>query len=154
MFTWIREHDDVGCHPPNTILEPSVGSVAGLVILASGRLVQVDILKLSEFPWPGVGTCHTSIGLGWQRMVTWPWEWLRGEKLSFHLMTNDGEGVTGLNLSYDQSLSESGCILSNWSQYRLGIAQTLSTDHQKYSPFLFLLFLGQDKTRISTLLSI
>ena len=35
---------------------------------ASGNLVEVDILELSEFPWPGVGIFHTSMGLG-QRMV-------------------------------------------------------------------------------------
>ena len=34
-------------------------------IPASGRLVDVDILELSEFPRPGVGICHTSMGPGW-----------------------------------------------------------------------------------------
>ena len=43
-------------------------SVTGLVMQASGNLVEVDILELSEFPWPGVGIFHASMGLG-QRMV-------------------------------------------------------------------------------------
>ena len=34
------------------------------VILVSGWLVDVDILELSAFPWPGVGICHTSRRLG------------------------------------------------------------------------------------------
>ena len=38
------------------------------VIPGSGRLVDVDILELSESPGPGVGICCTSIGLG-LRMV-------------------------------------------------------------------------------------
>ena len=38
-------------------------SVAGLVMQASGNLVEVDILDLSRFPCRGVGICHTSIGL-------------------------------------------------------------------------------------------
>ena len=42
--------------------------MVGLVIQASGRLVDVDILELSEFPRPGVGAYNTSMGLG-QRMV-------------------------------------------------------------------------------------
>ena len=33
---------------------------------ASGNLVEVDILELSESPWPGVVICHTSMGLEWQ----------------------------------------------------------------------------------------
>ena len=33
---------------------------------ASGSLVEVDILELSESPWPGVGIFHTSTGLGWR----------------------------------------------------------------------------------------
>ena len=35
---------------------------------ASGNLVEVDILKLPESPWPGSGIFHASMGLGW-RMV-------------------------------------------------------------------------------------
>ena len=54
-----------------------------------GRLVDVDILELSEFPWPGVGTCHTSMGLGlWMVKNLWAkpdngnvWE-------AFNLMSN------------------------------------------------------------------
>ena len=34
--------------------------------IASGRLVDVDILKLPEFPCPGIAICHTSTGQGWQ----------------------------------------------------------------------------------------
>ena len=40
-----------------------VESVAGLVMQASGSLVEVDILELSESPWPGVGSFHTRMGL-------------------------------------------------------------------------------------------
>ena len=40
-----------------------VRSVAGLVMQASGNLVEVDILELSRFPCRGVGICQTSIGL-------------------------------------------------------------------------------------------
>ena len=36
----------------------------GLVIQASGSIVEVDILELSMFPCLGVGICHTSIQLG------------------------------------------------------------------------------------------
>ena len=43
-------------------------SVVGLVMQASGGLVEVDILELSRFPCPGVGLCHTSIGLGRRRV--------------------------------------------------------------------------------------
>ena len=35
---------------------------------ASGSLVEVGILELSESRWPGVDIFHTSMGLGW-RMV-------------------------------------------------------------------------------------
>ena len=42
---------------------PEVRSVAGLVMQASGNLVEVDILALSRLPYCGVGICHTSIGL-------------------------------------------------------------------------------------------
>ena len=45
-----------------------VRSVAGLVLQVPGRLFEVDILELSESPRPGVGTFHTSKGLG-RRMV-------------------------------------------------------------------------------------
>ena len=38
--------------------------MASLVMQVSGSLVEVDILELSRFPCPGVGICHTSIGLG------------------------------------------------------------------------------------------
>ena len=38
--------------------------MAGLVMPASGSLVEVDILDVSKFPCPGVGICHTSIVLG------------------------------------------------------------------------------------------
>ena len=41
-------------------------SMAGLVMQAYGILVEVDILELSESPWPGVGIFHTSMGLGHQ----------------------------------------------------------------------------------------
>ena len=41
-----------------------VRSVAGLVIPASGRLVDVVIMELSESPWPGIDIFCTSIGLG------------------------------------------------------------------------------------------
>ena len=40
-----------------------VRSVVGLVIQGSGSLVEVNNLELSRFPCPGVGTCHTSLGL-------------------------------------------------------------------------------------------
>ena len=35
----------------------------GLVLKASGKLVEVDILQQSRFPCCGVGISHTSIGL-------------------------------------------------------------------------------------------
>ena len=38
--------------------------MAGLLIQASGSLVEVDLLQLSWFPCPGVDICYTSIGLG------------------------------------------------------------------------------------------
>ena len=41
-----------------------VRSVAGLVLQVSGSLVEVDILELSESPWPSVGIFHMSMGLG------------------------------------------------------------------------------------------
>ena len=41
-------------------------TVAGHVIPVSGRLVDVDILELSESPCFGVGICCTRMGLGWQ----------------------------------------------------------------------------------------
>ena len=34
-----------------------------ILIPVSGRLIEVDILKLSVFPCSGVGICHTSIWL-------------------------------------------------------------------------------------------
>ena len=40
-----------------------VRSVSGLVMQASGNLVEVDILELSRFSCSGVGICFTSIGL-------------------------------------------------------------------------------------------
>ena len=40
-------------------------SVTGLVMQASGNLVEVDILERPESPWPGV-IFHTSMGLGRQ----------------------------------------------------------------------------------------
>ena len=45
------------------------------------------------------------------------------EKQSLHLTRNHGEGFSGSNLSQTQSqfLSESGCFLSNRSQYRYSI---------------------------------
>ena len=42
----------------------SVRSVVGLVMQASGSLVDMDIMELSESPWPGVGVFHTGAG-GW-----------------------------------------------------------------------------------------
>ena len=47
-------------------------------------------------------------------------------------MRNRGEG-SGSNLSQTQShpLSESGCFLSNRSQYRLNIARMLNKDQKK-----------------------
>ena len=39
-------------------------TVACHVIPVSGRLVDVDILELSESPWPGIGIFCTSMGLG------------------------------------------------------------------------------------------
>ena len=57
-------------------------------------------------------------------------------------MRNHGEGVSGTNLS------ESGCFLSNLSQYRFGIAWTLNKDPKKYDSTLLLkisrLFPGPD----------
>ena len=46
-------------------------------------------------------------------------EWLRGNKLSLHLMRNHGEGVSGLNLGQTQChpLSESGFFLFNRSHH-------------------------------------
>ena len=44
----------------------SVRSVAGLVMEASGSLVDVDILELPESPCSGVCICCTSMGLGRQ----------------------------------------------------------------------------------------
>ena len=41
-------------------------SVAGLVIQASGSLVDVDIPELSESPWPGIDIFGTSMELGWR----------------------------------------------------------------------------------------
>ena len=37
-------------------------TVACHVIPVSGRLVDVDILELSKFQWPGVGICHARNG--------------------------------------------------------------------------------------------
>ena len=39
-------------------------SVAGLVMQASGGLVEVDILERSESPWPGVGISTPAWDLG------------------------------------------------------------------------------------------
>ena len=44
------------------------GTVVVLVIEVCGILVEVHILELSRLTCPGVGICHTSIGLG-QMMV-------------------------------------------------------------------------------------
>ena len=60
-------------------------SVAGIVIRASGGIVEVDILKLSRFLCLGVGICHTSRGLGLMMVKKLDlrltiWEWPRGEK--------------------------------------------------------------------------
>ena len=41
-------------------------TVACHVILASGRLVDVDILELSESPCSGADIFCASMGLGWQ----------------------------------------------------------------------------------------
>ena len=95
---------------------------------ASGSLVDVD------FPWPGIDIFCTSMGLGRQIVreldLKLTLGWLRGNKLSLSLMRNHGEGVIGSNLGQTQShpLSESGCFLSNRSQYRLNIARTLNKD--------------------------
>ena len=43
-------------------------TVACHVIPASGRLVDVDILELSEFSCSGAGICCTSMGLGQQML--------------------------------------------------------------------------------------
>ena len=43
--------------------EPEVRSVVGLVMQASGKLVEVDILELSRFPCCGVDIFYTSIVL-------------------------------------------------------------------------------------------
>ena len=50
--------------------QPKLGvrSVPGLVMLVYDSLVEVDIMELSESPWPCVGIFHTSMGLG-RRMV-------------------------------------------------------------------------------------
>ena len=41
---------------------------------------------------------------------------LRGDKLSLHLMRNNGEGVIGSSLSHTQSgVLELGCFLFNWN---------------------------------------
>ena len=39
-------------------------SVAGLVIQASGSLVESDILEMLRFPCSGVGICHPKYGDG------------------------------------------------------------------------------------------
>ena len=48
-------------------------------------------------------------------------------------MRNHGEGVSSSNLGQTQThpLTESGCFLSNRSQYRLDIARTLNEDQKK-----------------------
>ena len=40
--------------------------MVGIAMQASDRLVEVDVLELSESPWPGVGICHTNMALGRQ----------------------------------------------------------------------------------------
>ena len=83
----------------------SVRSVAGLVMQASGNLVEVDIysgtVKVSmSWCW------HTSVGLVLMmvkeidlKLTLQYWErWLRGEKLSLYLMRNHRVGVSCPNL--------------------------------------------------------
>ena len=117
-------------------------NVVGHVIPAFGRLIDMNILELSESPWPSVGIFHTSTGTG-----TMDGEGIRPE-------TDTGNGweetnwvftwlgimgtVSGFNPIQTQShpLSESSCCLSNWSQHLLGIARTLNKDKKNLSLFL------------------
>ena len=72
-------------------------SVAGLVMQAHRRLVEVDILALSESPWPGVGIFHTSMVLGRRKVKEIDLKLIlgmtqSGDNLSLRLMRNHGEG--------------------------------------------------------------
>ena len=63
---------------------------------ASGNLVEVDILELSESPWPGVGIFHTGMGLGRQMVKELDLKrhrkWLAADTLSLHMMRNHRRG--------------------------------------------------------------
>ena len=70
-------------------------TVACHVIPASGRLVDVDIPKLSESPWPGIDIFCASMGLGQQIVKELDLKlalgMAEGDKLSLHMMRNHGE---------------------------------------------------------------
>ena len=85
----------------------------------SRKLVEVDILETSEFLGSGVVIYHTSMGLGLKMAKELDpkltLEWLRGEQLSFPMISHHVEEVSFSNLGQTKSrpLAESGCFLSN-----------------------------------------
>ena len=87
----------------------------------------MNILKLSGFPCPGIGLCHSNIGRGLMMVKELDLKLTLGMA---ERRKNSPVGVKGANLGQTQShpLSESGCFLSMWSQYRLGIAPVLNPD--------------------------
>ena len=103
--------------------------MAGLVMQVSGGLVEVDIFcnclclhdLMLAFSTPAYGTGAEDR------------EGIRPETDSVYPSDEESwGGGSGLNLGHAQShpLSGSGCFLSNRSQHRLGIDQTLNRDQK------------------------
>ena len=101
-------------------------SVVGHIIPAPGRLVNVSILEPSNSKCPGVGICHTIIGLGLRMTkklnLELTLQWMKEDEL--HMVRNGR--VWAVQILVSQPLSEFSCFLPYRSQYRVGISPTLN----------------------------